>query len=163
MDIQAEYKKAGILHGHYCPGLAIGVRAAFEGCRALGNAKLCVIAERSACWLDGFSLIGATIGNGKLKIHDTGKPAFSIYNEDSGKSLRLVLKPAPPGLSREEMTQWLLTAPLNEVFSLGETRQSFPEFKPAGPEVICSRCGEPVLKSRSHDKEGKIYCADCAE
>lgn len=163
MDIQAEYKKAGILHGHYCPGLAIGVRAAVEGKCALGEGSLSVLAERSACWLDGFSLIGATLGNGKLKIHDTGKPAFSIYNADSGKSLRLVLKPAPPGLSREEMTQWLLTAPLDEVFSLGGTRQSFPEFKPSGPEVICSVCGEPVLESKAREKEGKFYCADCAE
>jgi len=28
MTIHKEYQKAGILRGHYCPGLAIGVRAA---------------------------------------------------------------------------------------------------------------------------------------
>lgn len=163
MDIQAEYKKAGIFHGHYCPGLAIGVRAAVEGKCALGEGSLSVLAERSACWLDGFSLIGATLGNGKLKIHDTGKPAFSIYSADSGKSLRLVLKSAPTGLSRDEMTRWLLTAPVEEVFSIGGTRQPFPEYKPAGAEVICSHCGEPVLESKAREKEGKFYCADCAE
>ena len=163
MNIHEEYKKAGQLHGHYCPGLAIGVRAAVEGRTALGEGSLSVLVERSACWLDGFSLIGATIGNGKLKIHDTGKPAFSIYNSDTGKALRLVLKTAPQGLSRDEMTDWLLTAPFEEVFSSGKVKYPFPEYKPAGPEVLCSNCGEPVLESKIRLVNGKRLCIDCAE
>ena len=70
MTIHEAYQKAGELHGHYCPGLAIGVRAAWEGRRALGEGSLSVMAERSACWLDGMSLVGATIGNGKLLMKD---------------------------------------------------------------------------------------------
>lgn len=163
MNIHEEYKKAGVLHGHYCPGLAIGVRAAVEGRRALGEGSLCVLAERSACWLDGFSLIGATLGNGKLKVHDAGKPAFSIYNTDSGENLRLVMKASPPGLGREEMIDWLLEAPIDEVFSTGLVKRSFPGYKPAGPEQLCSLCGEPVLESRAQLINGKYICPDCAE
>ena len=33
MDIHELYLKAGELHGHYCPGLAIGVRAGAEALR----------------------------------------------------------------------------------------------------------------------------------
>ena len=161
MNIHDEYKKAGVLHGHYCPGLAIGVRAAVEGRNILGEGSLSVIAERSACWLDGFSLIGATVANGKLKLHDTGKPVFSIYNTESGKSVRLVLKASPAGLSRDGMTQWLLTAPVDEVFTIGDIKQPFPEYKPAGREVLCAACGEPVLESKTIEKDGKYYCADC--
>lgn len=161
MNIHDEYKKAGVIHGHYCPGLAIGVRAAVEGLHFLGDGKINVIAERSACWLDGFSVIGATVGNGKLKISDTGKPAFSMYNEENGKSIRLMLKSSPTGLSRDEMTLWLLTSPVEEVFSVGDTKQPFPEYKPAGGEVICAVCGEPVLESKALDKDGKYYCIDC--
>lgn len=163
MNIHEEYRKAGMLHGHYCPGLAIGVRAAVEGRRALGEGSLCVLAERSACWLDGFSLVGATVGNGKLKIRDTGKPAFSIYNRESGKSLRIVLKSAPQGLSREEMTRWLLTAALEEVFSIGDTRYPFPEYTGAGREVLCSNCGEAVLESKTRIINGEYLCSDCIE
>lgn len=165
MTIHEEYQKAGILHGHYCPGLAIGVRAAVEGRKALDDgdrgAGLCVIAERSACWLDGMSLIGATIGNGKLKLRETGKAAFSFYNPGTGASVRLVLKSGPEGLSREEMTQWLLTAPLEDVFSLGEVKVPFPEYKPGPGDVLCSVCGEAVMESKIHVREGKFVCCDC--
>ena len=163
MNIHDEYKKAGVLHGHYCPGLAIGVRAAVEGRNILGEGSLSVTAERAACWLDGFSLLGVTLGNGKLKLHDTGKPAFSLYNTDSGKSIRLVLKASPVGLSRDEMIQWLLTAPREKVFSTGPVKRPFPEYKPAGPELYCSVCGEPVLKSKAVERDGKYICTDCAE
>jgi len=163
MTIQKAYEKAGLLHGHYCPGLAIGVRAAWEGRKAVGdeNNNLCCLAERSACWLDGFCLIGATVANGKLKLHDTGKVAFSIYNPDSGKSVRLLLKAGPAGMSRDETTQWLLTAPLEDVFSVGETRVPFPPYQPAPGDVLCSVCGEPVMESKIHVKDGKFVCCDC--
>lgn len=164
MTIHEEYQQAGLLHGHYCPGLAIGVRAAVEGRKAVGNGEknnLCCIAERSACWLDGFCLIGATIANGKLKIRDTGKVAFSIYNTDTGSSVRLFLKSGPQGMSRDETTQWLLTAPLEEVFTLGETKVPFPPYQPAPGDVICSVCGEPVMESKVHVREGKFVCSDC--
>ena len=163
MTIHEAYQKAGLLHGHYCPGLAIGVRAAVEGSKAVGdeNSNLCCIAERSACWLDGFCLIGATVANGKLKIRDTGKIAFSIYNTDSGKAVRLLLKSGPEGMNREETTQWLLTAPLEEVFSLGDTKVPFPPYQPAPGDVVCSVCGEPVTQTKIHMKDGKFVCCDC--
>lgn len=163
MTIHEEYQQAGLIHGHYCPGLAIGVRATVEGRNAVGNGEdtLYCIAERSACWLDGMSLIGATVGNGKLKIRDTGKAAFSFYNAASGKSVRLVLKPGPAGMSREETTQWLLTAPLEEVFAVGETKVPFPEYQPGPGDVICSVCGESVMKTRAQLKNGAVVCCDC--
>ena len=63
--IKELYKKAGELHGHYCPGLAIGVRAAAEALEILKPVKkahnLCCIAENRACYLDG---IQATVYKG---------------------------------------------------------------------------------------------------
>lgn len=66
--IKELYKKAGELHGHYCPGLAIGVRAAAEALEILKPSKkahnLCCIAENRACYLDGIQMIfGTTMGN----------------------------------------------------------------------------------------------------
>lgn len=165
MTIQEEYRLAGRLHGHCCPGLAIGVRAAVEGRKALGDentdSSICVIAERSACWLDGMCIIGATLGNGKLVIRDTGKIAFSFYNTESGRSIRLALRETPAGMDKEKMTQWLLTAPLQEVFTIGPTKTEFPAYKPGPEEVICSVCGESVQVDHVHLKDGKFVCCDC--
>ena len=167
MTIHEEYQKAGILHGHYCPGLAIGVRAAVEGRKALDDGNvgrgLCVIAERSACWLDGMSLVDATIGNGKLKVRDTGKAAFSFYNTESGKSIRQVLKSGPAGLDRERMIQWLLTAPVEEVFPVTDVKVPFPPYKPGPGDVVCAVCGEKVLETQIHVRNGRFVCCDCLE
>ena len=163
MTIHEAYQKAGELHGHYCPGLAIGVRAAWEGRKALDADSLSVIAERSACWLDGMSLVGATIGNGKLKIRDTGKAAFSFYHEESGRSVRLLLQPSPADIGREELIEWLLTAPSEEVFSVTEVKVPFPPYKPGGGNVVCSVCGETVAETMAHMLCGKFVCCDCLE
>lgn len=160
MTIHEAYRKAGEYHGHYCPGLAIGVRAAMEA-RILLGSDLCCIVERSACWLDGMVLVGATLGNGKLKLRETGKPAFSFYNNASGNSLRLVLKPGPSGMNKNELTEWLLTAPIEDVFTSGKTRFPFPEYRPGPGEVICSVCGEPVQESLVQIQNGKPVCTDC--
>ena len=58
------YQKAGELHGHYCPGLAIGVRAAFEALRILKvenihSHSLYCIAESRACFQDGIQVVSA--------------------------------------------------------------------------------------------------------
>jgi len=161
MTIHDEYKKAGELHGHYCPGLAIGVRAAAEGRKTLAADTLDCIAERSACWLDGMSLVGATIGNGKLKLRDTGKAAFSFYNAESGESVRLVLKDTPAGMGREELIEWFLTAPAEDVFSFGAVKVPFPEYKPGPADVVCSVCGEVTAETMVHVRGGKFVCADC--
>ena len=70
--IKELYEKAGELHGHYCPGLAIGVRAAAAALDILSPEKkgknLYCIAEGRACYLDGIQVVfGTTVGNGRLE------------------------------------------------------------------------------------------------
>ena len=88
------YQKAGELHGHYCPGLAIGVRAAFEALRILKvenihSHSLYCIAESRACFQDGIQVVfGTTLGNGNLELRDRGKTAFNFYDRAKGKNVR---------------------------------------------------------------------------
>ena len=90
MDIHELFEAAGNLHGHLCPGLAIGVRAAAEAGRLLHGELRCAIESR-ACWADGFqSVLGATVGNGMLCLRETGKPVFNFYG--AGGELRLYLR-----------------------------------------------------------------------
>ena len=77
--IKELYEKAGELHGHYCPGLAIGVRAAAAALDILSPEKkgtnLYCIAESRACYLDGIQVVfGTTVGNGRLEVHDSLPP-----------------------------------------------------------------------------------------
>ena len=48
--IQHVYKQAGDFHGHFCPGLAIGVRAAWEARERLDSQELqCNEPYRNRC------------------------------------------------------------------------------------------------------------------
>lgn len=162
------YQKAGILHGHYCPGLAMGVRAAAEALRILdvtpGQKGLFCIAECSACYLDGIQMIfGATMGNRSLEVRPTGITAFNFYDTKAGTSVRLTAVTADTsGMTREEKTERILTAPLAEVFKVTEAR--FPA--PAGkyiryPERACSRCGESVSEPFLRVAGEELLCPHC--
>lgn len=163
------FKNAGILHGHYCPGLAIGVRAGAEALRILetekGGFSLYCIAEDRACYQDGIQMVfGTTLGNGNLELRQRGKTAFNFYDRNTGRSVRLVAKSWPEGMSRAEMTEFILTAPLNEVFDQTPVRFEAPEDKfVMKPSRKCSRCGEICSEPFLRVLGGEIVCLDCSE
>lgn len=164
------YWKAGELHGHYCPGLAIGVRAAAEALRILEvedihSKSLYCIAESRACFQDGIQVVfGTTLGNGTLELRDRGKTAFNFYDREKGRGVRLVLKDQPEGKSREESTAFILTAPFDQVFSRTEVHFEAPRdsFR-RKPGMICPRCGEQCREPFLRVSDGEIVCLDCAE
>jgi formylmethanofuran dehydrogenase subunit E len=64
-------------------------------------------------------------------------------------------------MSREETTEWLLTAPFEEVFAVTDVKVPYPEYQRGPGEVICSVCGEKVLENLIHDRNGEFVCCDC--
>ena len=86
-------------HGHTCPGLLIGYRAAKAALARLGverarDEELVAIVENDACGVDAVQyLTGATFGKGNLIFRDYGKQAFTFFSRGSGKSVRAVLNP----------------------------------------------------------------------
>jgi len=160
--IREKFDRAAAFHGHKCPGLAIGVRAAAEAMRLLGSEELYCMAENSACYIDGIqALCGCTVGNGRLKFHPTGKNAFSFYTA-GGESVRLLLKPDEREMSREERIDYLLTAPLEEVYTVSKPRVPWPDYVPPKRESApCAVCGEPTALSELREKDGKRVCVDC--
>lgn len=166
--IKEMYKKAGELHGHYCPGLAIGVRAAAEALEILQPKKkahnLYCIAESRACYLDGIQVIfGTTMGNGNIELRETGKTAFNFYDRATGKSVRLIAKPWSESLNRDKLTDFILTAPLEMVFAQRDVRFEVPAdtFK-RHKSVICPRCGETCIEPFLRISDGEIVCLECA-
>ena len=93
---QEQIGKAVAFHGHWCPGLALGIRAAEWALANMGSAldeEIVTITETDMCAVDAIQeLVGCTFGKGNLIYHDRGKIAFSFYRRSDGKSARLVVR-----------------------------------------------------------------------
>lgn len=93
-----DVQQAVAFHGHMCPGLAIGVRAARYGLREIGahaqDEEVVALVETDMCAVDAIqSLMGCTFGKGNLIHKDYGKNAFTFYRRADGKGVRLVTRP----------------------------------------------------------------------
>ena len=83
-------------HGHWCPGLAIGIRAAEWALKEMGKSpdeEIVAVVETDMCGVDAIqSLTGCTFGKGNLIHLDYGKNAFTFYRRSDGKGIRLVTR-----------------------------------------------------------------------
>lgn len=88
---------AGQLHGHYCPGLALGVIAAEKAMMEVrglsdGMEDLLAIVETNNCFSDGVQFVtGCSFGNNALIFKDFGKMAVTLTSRD-GKGIRVVAR-----------------------------------------------------------------------
>ncbi len=96
-------------HGHWCPGLAIGIRAAEWVLINLGRAQdedIVSVVETDMCGVDAVQfLTGCTFGKGNLIHKDYGKNAFTFYRRRDGKAARLVSRPDIYTASRETLSR----------------------------------------------------------
>ncbi len=90
-------EKTIAFHGHSCPGLAIGIRAAEIALQKLGRPDqidLVAIVETDMCGVDAIQfLTGCTFGKGNLIHKDYGKTAFSFYDRLKSAGFRAVIRP----------------------------------------------------------------------
>lgn len=97
-SIPEELKPVVAFHGHVCPGLLIGYRAAKLAMKQLDihrdkDEELVAVVENDACGVDAIQwMLGCTIGKGNLIFNNQGKHAFTIFRRDTGKAVRLVYK-----------------------------------------------------------------------
>ncbi len=88
-------KETIAFHGHTCPGLAIGIRAAELGMREIGDPgeiTMVAISETDMCGVDAIQFItGCTYGKGNFLHRDYGKMAFSFFDRNTGKGIRAIL------------------------------------------------------------------------
>lgn len=86
--------RAAAMHGHYCPGIALGVMAAAKAMQLMkqhsdGMEDLIAITETNNCFSDGLQYVtGCTFGNNALIFKDFGKTAFTLAKRD-GKGIRI--------------------------------------------------------------------------
>lgn len=190
-QIEEMYRRAVDFHGHECPGLTIGLRAAELCLREFGHNRevpITAVVETDMCGVDAIqALTGCTLGKGNLIHRDRGKMAFSFYRKSDGRGLRALLRPEARPLDprmlelmrkegegqatdedRREMQAMRVRAmrtirelPLDELFMLSEPAEPLPR----GPRILeslrCESCGEMTMESRTRRFAGKALCIPC--
>jgi formylmethanofuran dehydrogenase subunit E len=97
-DLPKLLRLSGLLHGHFCPGSAMGVKAAARAltelkARSTGMEEVLAIVETNSCFADGVQIVtGCSVGNNALIYRDFGKTAVTLAYR-SGEGVRLVAIP----------------------------------------------------------------------
>jgi formylmethanofuran dehydrogenase subunit E len=121
--------KAAEIHGHFCPGVALGVMAAVRGLWEMDVASvyfdgimedLMAVVEVNACFADGIQAVsGCTLGNNSLVYRDLGRLAVTFAQR--GRETGVRLRAAPDYRNRINLAA--------------------PEFYPLLEKVIVRRAG----------------------
>jgi len=96
-DLPKLLKMTGLLHGHFCPFSAIGVKASVRAVKELGISstgmeEVIAIVETNNCFSDGVQFVtGCSFGNNALIYRDYGKTAFTLAKRN-GEALRVSVK-----------------------------------------------------------------------
>ena len=161
------WNKAKAFHGHECPGLVIGVRACEAAVEKMGIApaldeELVCITENDACGVDAVqALAGCTLGKGNLLYNPTGKQAFTFIRRVDGRAMRFYLKAKNNGMERLQYQEYLLNAPIDELFSCSEAEVDLPEKARIFSSVLCEKCGEAASEHTMRLQQGKRVCLAC--
>ena len=99
MTVDAETLERVVeFHGHMCPGLALGVRAAEVALAEIGphsqDEEVVAIVETDMCGVDAVQfLTGCTFGKGNLVHRDHGKNAYTFVRRSDGRAVRVSGRP----------------------------------------------------------------------
>jgi formylmethanofuran dehydrogenase subunit E len=118
-------------HGHFCPGVSIGVRAAQIALREIGShskdEEVVAIVETDMCAVDAIQqMVGCTFGKGNFFHLDYGKNAYTFIRRSDGKAIRVVGKPNPFGKDPEREA---LMAKMDAGEATPEDRKRFQELQ----------------------------------
>lgn len=101
-DLERLLKKTGEIHGHFCPGSALGVMASVYGLThpdmgfapSDGMEGLMAVVETNSCFADGVQVVsGCTIGNNCLVYRDLGRMAVTFARRGRGSGIRVRVRP----------------------------------------------------------------------
>lgn len=170
------WEKCVAFHGHACGGLTIGYKAAlyaiqllelatessgYDCCLSSDEEVVC-ISENDACGVDAIQvLLGCSIGKGNLLFHLRGKQAFSFYSRKTGKSVRIVLKQKPEGMTREESFAYYQGLTPSDMFDVMPTTLVLPEEARLFDSYVCDCCHELTGANWIRLSGEKKLCMDC--
>ncbi len=157
-------------HGHACPGLAIGYRAALTAKAYLDvdfspDEELVCVTENDACGVDAVQVLtGCSLGKGNLLYRPTGKQAFSFFDRQSGRKVRVLFthrwnRDEP--MDRDAAQAFIMTAPTEELFAISMPTFEVPPTARIFTSLVCECCGETMPEPKARLHEGKTVCLDC--
>jgi formylmethanofuran dehydrogenase subunit E len=192
MLVDMKLQRVADFHGHLCPELVIGYRAAMYAQKRLllnlvDTSGLPVIAENTSSAVDAIQhLTGCTFGNGRLVALDYGKHAYTFLPEE-GTGLRLTLQdaglPAADFIALgarlqgsevtlrdtaayqarlDERIATLLRLDDDALFDVRPALAKWIAPLPVSALVRCRRCGELVAPPRLVETAGEALCQPCA-
>ena len=167
-------RKTVAFHGHMCPGLAIGIRAAEVALREIGphahDEDVVAVVETDMCGVDAIQfLTGCTFGKGNLIHLDYGKNAFTFYRRSDGKGIRLVTR--GEALDSPDPEWERLRSRLGDPNLTQEERDRFRQLHEARSRQILDiplenlfEVKEPQSKIPSHARiMDSVTCESCGE
>ena len=168
VDIPDDLKPIIDFHGHFCPGLVLGYRAAKAGMERIHamrseDEELVAIVENNSCAVDAIQyMTGCTFGKGNFFFRDYGKHVYTLALRPNGCGVRVSLKgTVVEKEGRDERIEQILSIDENELFDIQDVTIELPSHARIHESVPCSRCGEPVMETRIKEKDGKGYCIPC--
>jgi formylmethanofuran dehydrogenase subunit E len=172
--IPEDFQRCADFHGHICPGLAIGYRAAKAGMEWLSakraeDEEVVAIVETDACGADAIQVLtGCTFGKGNFIHRDFGKQAFTLLGRKTGRGVRLALRAGALELSGQHRG---LFDRIREGTASPEERREFQQLhlgksreimeKPL-PELFEIKEVSPALPSKAKIEPSKP-CQVCGE
>jgi formylmethanofuran dehydrogenase subunit E len=161
-------------HGHLCPGLVIGYKAARAALDALKveraeDEELFAIVETDACGADAIQVLtGCTFGKGNFLLRDLGKHAFTVGSRKSGRAFRTCLKAGAfsPSEERQRLFQKIQAGQASEeeqkAFREGHAQSARTLMQMPVDELLDVRevSGELPPKARMVKSQA---CAACGE
>ena len=154
-------------HGHECGGLTIGYKASLYAIELLklefsADEQVVCISENDACGVDAIQvMLGCSLGKGNLLFHMRGKSAYSFYNRKTGQSVRLVLKPTPTGMTKEESFAYMQAQAPKDLFEVKQTTIAVPEKARLFTSFVCDCCGETTGANWIRLAGDQKLCLDC--
>jgi len=113
-----EFKKCAEFHGHICPGLAIGYKAAKAAMERLKEIRaedeeMVAVVETDACSADAVQVLtGCTFGKGNFIHKDHGKMVVTLLSRNTGNGVRVAMRPG--SIAPDETHQALLSRIMND-------------------------------------------------
>jgi formylmethanofuran dehydrogenase subunit E len=190
-DKKTLWEKTVDFHGHECPGLAMGFRAAELALDALGcdrsvDEELVAVVENNACGVDALQMLtGCTFGKGNLYFRDLGKTVYTIARRKDNKAVRVAVRYGstfdPEFRATKERASSDSATQQDKVCYQEALKKRISSILRAGPEVFeikkivfeiprtasiyqtlqCSECGEGVMEPRARIKDGRVVCMPC--
>jgi formylmethanofuran dehydrogenase subunit E len=173
MFTREDVERCHEFHGHMCPGLAVGIRAAGVALERIGahsrDQEVVAIVETDMCAVDGIQVLtGCTFGKGNLIHRDHGKNAFTFVSRSNDRAIRLVsMQSGRKGDGeRAEISGRMQTGTADETdrARFGELQHERAELVLAMPiEEVFEISEVPAVvpgRARIHDS---VRCSGCGE